>query len=583
MAVPRPIESARLRSWYVNYQLLRLFGAVLWLRVTGRLSRRQYGRRVRLSLERLGTLWIRAGQLLALRSDVFSGEFCEELSALRDIGPRFSFDIVEMIVEQELGAPLERHFDKFERDAFSATTISQVHMAHLRQENLWVAVNVQQPHAERLFHQDMRQIRRFVRLLQAFSLFRNMRWKDLCQELETLMCHELDYRFEASSLRRLRKNLRQHGVHVPKVFSKYTSRRVLVTEFIRAALMSDYIQLERTNPQRLKSWLTANNISRRRLSRRLFASVFRQIFEDNHFHTDMHPGNVILLRDSQFSVVDSRGVGMLESEALSKHRMFFESLADQNYALAADIYLFLAAELPVVDITEVRSRLIREFRAWETRTHVPVIPFREKSITCLLQELSAITFHYRFASQWSLSKLARTWANLDASLEHLWPEINYLEQMRKYFRQAKQRDDRNFYRSNLDIVRNLSDVAELPKRMSQNELFRQTVVRRQAQVFQGSTNRISYVVSAMLGWVTIALLLTGAFVTTVLLSQHHDVPIQPFVGRQLSQLVDMVPEANYWGLITILVLLLYLFRVSRRLARSLRQTNVRVPAARAAV
>jgi ubiquinone biosynthesis protein len=311
--------------------------------------------------------------------------------------------------------------------------------------------------------------------------------------------------------------------------------------------------------------------------------VFRQIFEDNHFHTDMHPGNVILLRDSQFSVIDSRGVGMLESESLSKHRKLMEAITDQNYALAADIYLFLAAELPVVEITEVRSRLIRAFRTWETRTHVPVVPFREKSITCLLQELNAITFHYKFASQWSLSKLARTWANLDASLEHLWPEINYLRQMRKYFRQATRRDDRKFYRSNTNIARNLAEAAEFPKRMSQYELFRQTIVRRQAQVFQGSTNRIGYIVSAMLGWVALTLLLTGTFVATVLLYQHHDVSIQSLAGNQLSQAVSRVPEASYVSLLAILVLLLYLFRVARRLAKSLRQTNVRVPEARATV
>jgi ubiquinone biosynthesis protein len=584
VAVVRPKRPSRLRTWYVLYHFFLMICAFLALRLTGRFSRREYGRRVRHFLERMGTLWIRAGQILALRSDVFSADFCDELSNLRDKGSGIPFELAQTIIEDELGAPLERHFDEFQQHPFDATTISQVHLAHLRDEDIWVAVNVQRPHARWMFQHDAKLIRRIVRLLRVFSIHPNMRWQDLCIELDALMTRELDYRYEASSLRQLKKRLRPHGVYVHKVISKYSARRIFVTEFVRGALMSDYVRLRQADPPRLAGWLETNHVDARKLARRLFHSVFRQVFEDNLFHADMHPKNIILLRNSRFSVLDARNVGSLESENLAKHRMFFEALADQNYTVAADLYLFLASSLPVVDVAAVRSQLVRAFRAWETRTHIRELPLREKSISRLFHDLNNITFRSGFQSQWSMSRLARTWANLDASLECLWPEMNYLTQMRKYFRRARRRDDRKITRNaTTHIVQNLSDAARLPKGLAENELFRQTIIRRQARVFQGSTSKVASVVSALFSLLSFGLLLTVLFLCAAFVQQHCDVPMQGILGRQWSVALQKLSLENYWWGLGTLLLAAFLYVLTRRWTRYFRQRDVRVPEVRAAV
>jgi len=582
--IARPATPSRLRSFHILISFASMVAGFVWLRLTGRFSRRRYGRRVRQFLEQMGTLWIRAGQILALRSDVFSVEFCEELAQLRDKGTGIPFAMVKEIVESELAASIDTCFDEFEEQPFNVTTISQVHMAHLRHENVWVAVNVQRPYARWTFEHDAALIRRVVRLLQAFSIHPNMRWNDLCAELDSLMTRELDYRYEASSVRHLRKKLRKHGVDVHRVFTQYTSRRVLVTEFIRGALMSDYVHLSQSDPAKLAGWLATNNINSEKLSRRLFRSVFRQIFEDNVFHADLVPGNIILLRNSQFSVLDTRNVGSLESENLAKYRKFFEALTEQNYTIAADIFLFLASKLPVVEIAEVKSQLVRAFRSWETRTHIRSLPFRDRSLSKLLHELNIITFRYKFETQWSMSKLARTWANLDASLECLAPDMNYLKEMRKYFRAANRRDDRRYRKKALRrVAHNLVDALEFPKQLAENDLFRQTIIRRQAQVFQGSTNKIGAILSGMFGLLAFGTLLAGAFLATAFLDQHYDVALEVVLGNQLSHAVSVLPQFSFWAWIAILLLVFGLFRVFRRLTKSFRQKEVRVPEARPAV
>ena len=79
------------------------------------------------------------------------------------------------------------------------------------------------------------------------------------------------------------------AIAVPELFKRYCTRRVLVTEFIHAALMADLRRMRETDPAALQAWLTENNIEPRRVARRLIFSVYRQILEHNLYHGDLSP------------------------------------------------------------------------------------------------------------------------------------------------------------------------------------------------------------------------------------------------------------------------------------------------------
>ena len=87
-----------------------------------------------------------------------------------------------------------------------------------------------------------------------------MRWSDLCREIQETMVRELDLRYEASSLQQLQRTLPRHGIYVPEVFSEYCTARVLVMEYIHGALIADYLDLCRSDPQRLARWLEEEKI-----------------------------------------------------------------------------------------------------------------------------------------------------------------------------------------------------------------------------------------------------------------------------------------------------------------------------------
>src|SRR5688572_11041108 len=111
VAISWKIEPPQFRGTQVTFIFLKWMSAVLWLAVTRRLTRSTYAQRFRRLLEDLGGLWIKVGQILSYRIDVFSSEFCDELSRLQGLAIGFPPEIARRIIEEELGAPISHFID----------------------------------------------------------------------------------------------------------------------------------------------------------------------------------------------------------------------------------------------------------------------------------------------------------------------------------------------------------------------------------------------------------------------------------------------------------------------------------------
>ena len=178
---------ARLPALSVALRLLWWGATMLWVRVTRRGSPSEYGRRFRLLLEDLGGLWIKLGQLLSLRADLFSFEFCRELSRLQVKAVGFPPEEAMRILEADLGGSLRSYFSEFEETAHAAASMGQVHLARLRDSGVRVAIKVQRPNLPWTFTHQLRVIRWIVWAIQ-FARFRpHMRWSELIWELDQIM------------------------------------------------------------------------------------------------------------------------------------------------------------------------------------------------------------------------------------------------------------------------------------------------------------------------------------------------------------------------------------------------------------
>lgn len=572
--VERP---ARYRNLIAINKFLKWAATALWLRVRGRLTRVAFARNTRMLLEDLGGLWIKVGQLLSFRVDIFSPEFCRELSQLQHQALGFPPARARRIVEEELGAPLEHYFDHWDEMPFAAASTGQIHRAHLRHEGVWVAVKVQRPHLVWTFSLDMDLIEWFVRFFKVIAFLPFMRWDEGLRELRQIMQEELDYRYEASAFIRMKKTLRKHNVYVPKLFSSYTRKRVLVMEYIQAVLMADYISVARTDPDKLAAWLQENNINPELVARQLIHSIFRQLFEDNLYHGDLHPGNIILLRNSRIALIDFGASAFTEREYLQRFYLFFRALATRDYSKAADLTFLLGGALPVIDLELVKGKLIEALRSWGIRTLVTDLPYHEKSLDNAFVQVTKIMFQYRCEVKWALLRIRRASATLDASLIHLFPDIDYNKLVEQYLRKAERRSFRVATRRLMlpGLIRATTTAMEVAESVYENAVYQGSVIRRQAQVFEGTTSKFAHFFAVLCGQIALGQFLAGLFFLMTFLYQHHDALIRPIMGEQLARMVQFVPHLDYQVWIMIIILDFYLFLTTLSLQRRFEEKDAR--------
>jgi ubiquinone biosynthesis protein len=531
-----------------------------------RLTPTEKARLARGLLEELGGLWIKAGQLLSLRTDLFSREFCADLAKLQSQADGFTPAVARQIIEEDLSAPLDVVFDDFQDTPFATASIGQIHRAHLRRENVWVAVKVQRPYLKEKFAHDLQLIGWLVRILMKIKPLRYMRWEDAMWELTQIMDEELDYWNEASAMRRMKKSLRPHNIYVPKCFRAYSSSRILVTEFIHASLMSDFIALYSKDPTRLQHWLQDNNIEPRLVARRLLMSIFRQIFEDNLYHGDLHPGNIILLRNSQVAFIDMGSIGFTETEWLGRFRIMIDAMARRDFSKVADMALLLVTSLGNNELEQFKPTVIRALRRWATRTYVKELPYHEKSIEAANIAVSRVMLQHRLPTEWAFLRISRVFSTLDSALVFLFPDINYTRLLRDYFAAAERRRIRTATRQfGPSFTNAVLGVVDLQRGATEYLFHQGAIIRRQAQVLEGTTTKVGFFFQLIFGGATAVLMAAGIVFLLSFLHQHHREWVQPWMGDSIDEMTKVFPSIDHSLWIAIVLLSAYFCITAMRL------------------
>jgi ubiquinone biosynthesis protein len=516
---------------------------------------------------------------MSVRNDIFSAELCEELSTLQDRAVGFPFETARRIAEADLEGQLSQIFDAFDEKPFAAASIGQIHRAHLRYEKVWVAVKIQRPFVAQTINKNLLFIKRVTSTLHALSIMPNVRWRDAYWEVEHILHEEIDYRFEASNIQRIRRTLHRHGIFVPRVFERHSSQRILVMEFITGVLMADYLRILSSDPDRVVGWLEKNNINRRQVARRLHLSMMRQALEDNLYHGDLHPGNIVLLRDSRIALIDCGTIGFLELEFLQKFRLFLKSVVELDYDKAADLTFLLSASLPEKDLEPMKEDLVRTLRAWGARTFVKKLPYKVKSVANVWQECNKIFMKYKCTFEWQILRILRAIITLDASLSYLYPEVNQTNLGRLYFRQADQRALKSFGtpKSMRQTLMSAAIGTKLPEMAAELAFYQTSLARRQAKVFEGAITKAANMFAVLFQNLTLLCVFLGLIIVLVLLDSHAPTLVAPIMKGVVARLVHSAPayETDTW------IVILGVFAYLAWTFAKLRQHFIRKDAARA--
>lgn len=521
----------------VGGALLRL----LWRRVIRRGTAHEQALLIRRTLERLGGVWVKVGQLLGMRRDLFSPEFCDVLSSLQDRATGFDFSYTRATIEEDFGRPLEAIFSDFEETPFAAASIGQIHRAVLRSKGVAVAVKIRRPGIVEAMRGDIRFVTAVCSFAVRVGFYPPFRWHDFQRELDRTLSEELNYRFEATAIRDMRRNLKRHGVYAPKVFRDFVSGRVLVMEFVQGALMSDVLRLRNEDPDRLRAWLTENQIEERVVGRRLWMSLSRQLFEDNYFHGDLHPGNIVLLRKSRIALIDFGSVGWLEADFLVQYNEMQRALGRQQYAKSADLFLLLGPELPPAGLEDCKAELVSFMRGWALRARTKGLPFSEKSIGYAYSEMMTILTRYRVPATWAFLRVNRAQLTLDTSLRALYPGMDYFKLMRRYNEQAGERKRRAALNPEAVMGQVASMALELPALVRgavEESFYNVEWVRRRARTIQNTATKAAVMGEMVVNALGFWMLLT--VVAGVLLFSHQHGRWIP-MSADLQAMFDRVP------------------------------------------
>ncbi|MGB1762064.1 AarF/UbiB family protein [Alloalcanivorax xenomutans] len=256
--------------------------------------------RLRHAMEEMGPTFVKLGQVLATRVDLFSPEWIEQFERLQDRARPVPFASLAPTVEAALGRPLDQVFASVDEHPLGVASIGQVHAAVTRSGDR-VVIKVRKPGIEAKIQSDLRLLDQLAKLASDNSQeLRRYRPVELVREFHRSLSRELDFTIEARNAERIRQNVKSlRWVMIPKVHTRLSSTTLQVQQRLNGTPARDLARLD------------ALGVDRPLVARRGAMVAWKMALEDGFFHADPHPGNVLILSNNRIGLLDFGMVGKL--------------------------------------------------------------------------------------------------------------------------------------------------------------------------------------------------------------------------------------------------------------------------------
>ena len=258
-------------------------------------------------LESLGPIFTKFGQLLSTRTDILDAETAKDLESLTDSCKPFNVETLKKIVESELGDSIENIFESFDEKPLAAASLAQVHSATLSNGD-HVVVKVLRPNIHKKVKRNLRLLKSAAKIFSyIYSESYRLKPNEVVRDYESTILKELDLKLEASNTNLTRKNfLNSNELYIPEVYWDLTTSNVMVLEKIDGIPCTDIEQIEKYG------------INKKILAENGVMIFLNQVFRDNFFHADMHPGNIFVskknVENPGYIAVDCAITGSLSNE-----------------------------------------------------------------------------------------------------------------------------------------------------------------------------------------------------------------------------------------------------------------------------
>ena len=384
--------------------------------------------RVRRALEELGPTFVKLGQVLATRIDLFEPEWITEFGKLQDSTPAAPWADIRQQLCEDLGAPPEEVFAAFDPEPLAAASVAQVHRARL-EDGSEVVVKVRRPGIRPIIEADLRWLARLAKLAEGESPeLRAFRPQEVVRQFTQSLRRELDFAGECRNAEHIAKNFSGYTdkdeltgditaeaapepsavlpiIVIPRVYWQWTGERVCVQEFINGISGRKLAAIDQAG------------LDRKVLARRGARAVLKMIVADGFFHADPHPGNVFYLPGNRIAFIDFGMVGRLTEERRDQLMRLLLGLVKQEPRRVADVMLDWTG-----DSTMDEDSLLLEIQTFVQQYHG--VALKQLRLGAMLSDLVAILRQHQLALPPDLSLLVKAFISLEGMGRELDPDFD---------------------------------------------------------------------------------------------------------------------------------------------------------------
>ncbi len=460
--------------------------------------------RIRRALEDLGPTFIKLGQILATRVDLFPPQYIAEFEKLQDQAPPVPFEDLLPQIEEDIGGSIDDIFSEVDRQPLAAASIAQVHKAVLK-DGTQVILKIRRPGLRKIIEADLRLLQRIVDIAESESPeIRRFHPKEVLRQFNQSLRRELDLAGECRNAERVAANLADDlNIMIPKVYWQWTGERINVQEYIQGIQGRDLESMEKMG------------LDRKLLADRGTKAVMKMIMEDGFFHADPHPGNVFYLPDNRLAFIDFGMVGRLTEERRDQVVSLLYGMINHAPTKVAEIL-----EDWSDNIYTDEQALTIEIEAFVDQ--YSSLSLKDLSLTAMLSDLMALLRDHKLILPADLALLIKAYITMDGLGRYLNPDFNLLVFSAPYIQKImleRYRPEAIAKRGWRNLISVTDLLSSLPKdlrkliRASRKGAFQVDItIRRLDHYVNTMDNAISRLT---IGIVTAALCIGSSIITTV--------------------------------------------------------------------
>ncbi len=363
--------------------------------------------RARMAIEELGSTFIKFGQILSTRVDLLPPDWAGEFKKLQDEVPPFSYEEVVNVVEGGLKCSLNEVFDDFQKTACASASIAQVHYAKLKDGSA-VAVKVQRPGIDKVISADLSILYTFAGLIEKYMpSMRRYEPLTVVSQFEQTITKELNFPTEGAHAGRIARIFKKNErVLIPKVYWKYTAKRVLTMERVYGTVIDELETLK------------AKGIDFKKVAEDSIKAFFIQVFDHGYFHADLHPGNLLISDEGKIIYLDFGIMGRIDDETRKYLARMLFSVVKRDFRQMAKVHLDMGLINPDTDLRAFEDELI------EITEPIFGKPLNEINISELILKLLNTAIHFDMKLQPNLLLLQKSMIIMEGVGREFYPELN---------------------------------------------------------------------------------------------------------------------------------------------------------------